>query len=186
MLRNEEAVHRLDTSRDLLFAILTDYDRYREWLPGIEQSRVLAREGDIVVAEFKAPHYGRELVALEFIHSPPVSIFYSQVEHYGKPDIAGRWELSEPEGRTGVGVKAAVRLNTPLFNFRSRRLMRASLEEALAALAKRSAALATGEVAEVPAARRKILEVLRRPQGIEIWYLGESYMLSKVRGSKRG
>ena len=123
---------------------------------------------------------------LEFIHSPPAAIFYSQVEHYGKPDIAGRWELSEPEGKTGVAVKAAIHLNTPLFHFRSRRLMRASLEEALAALAKRSAALATGEVEEVPAARRKILQVFRRPQGIEIRYLGESYILSKVRGPKRG
>ncbi|MCP4661761.1 MAG: SRPBCC family protein [bacterium] len=185
MLRNEETTRSLDASRDLLFTILTDYDRYREWLPGIEQSRVLAREGDIVVAEFKASHYGPEMVALEFIHSPPASIAYSQVEHYGKPDIAGRWELSDPDEGTGVGVKAAIRLSTPLFKFRSRRLMRASLEEALAALAKRSAALATGEVAEAPAARRKVLEVLRRPQGLEIWYLGESYMLSQVRRPRR-
>jgi len=186
MLRNVEATRRLDASRDLLFAVLTDYDRYREWLPGIEQSRVLAREGDIVVAEFKATHYGPERVALEFIHSPPVSIRYSQVEHYGKPDIAGRWELNDPAEGSGVAVKAAIRLNTPLFTFRSRRLMRASLGEALAALAKRSTELAAGEVAEAPTERRKILEVLRRPEGLEIWYLGESYMLTKARGPRRG
>ncbi len=96
MLRNVEATRRPDASRDLLFDVLTDYDRYREWLPGIEHSRVLAHEGDIVVAEFKAAHYGPERVPLEFIHSPPFSIRYNQIEHYGKPDIAGRWELSDP------------------------------------------------------------------------------------------
>ena len=186
MLRKEEATRSLDAPRDLLFTILTDYDRYREWLPGVEQSRVLAQEGDIVVAEFKAPHYGQELVALEFIHSPPAAITFSQVEHYGKPDIAGRWELSEPDEGTGVAVKAAIRLNTPLVELRSRRLMRASLGETLAALAKRSAELAAGEVAETPTGRRKVLEVIRRPQGLEIRYLGESYMLSKVRGPRRG
>lgn len=184
MLRNEEATRNLDASRDLLFAILADYDRYREWLPGIEQSRVLASEGDIVVAEFKAPDYSQELVALEFIHSPPASITFSQVEHYGKPDIAGRWELSEPDVETGVIVKVAIRLNTPVVKLRSRRLMRTSLGETLAALAKRSAELAAGEIAEAPT-RRKILEVLRRPQGLEIWYRGESYLLSQVRRPSR-
>ena len=63
----------LRADRDEVFALLTDYPRLCEWLPGVESARVLAREGDVVVAEVAASGLGAPTLVLELVHSPPSS-----------------------------------------------------------------------------------------------------------------
>ena len=47
MLRTVEVSAHLQGTREELYGILADYDRYSVWMPGIELSSVLAREGDV-------------------------------------------------------------------------------------------------------------------------------------------
>jgi len=62
-----------------LHAVLTDYSRYREWMPGVTRSRVLVREGDIAVVELEALGYAARPVTFEFVCTTPERIVFSQV-----------------------------------------------------------------------------------------------------------
>jgi ribosome-associated toxin RatA of RatAB toxin-antitoxin module len=53
----------------LPFDILTDYDAYSEWMPFYSQSKLLAREGDLAIAEFGLRPRGGEKFAVECIHT---------------------------------------------------------------------------------------------------------------------
>lgn len=84
----------IKTSRDELFSVLTDYERYAEWTADVVSASVLDREGDIVVAEFVSPELIDGKFVLEFVHGPPDSIVYRQVDQFGKRGLQGRWQLA--------------------------------------------------------------------------------------------
>jgi uncharacterized protein YndB with AHSA1/START domain len=66
----------LAASAENVFAALTDYSRYKDWVPGTKKSHVLVREGDIVVVEFEAPRFATKPVTFEFVHNAPVQIIF--------------------------------------------------------------------------------------------------------------
>lgn len=167
----------LEAPRERAFAVLADEPRYPEWLPGVEEAHVLARDGDVAVVEIRAPRFRAEKVVLELIYSPPAEIRFRQVGGYGRPAIAGRCELRDGDG--GTRIQVDLRVATPLVAFGSRRRLRQAVATSLAALAERIADVETGRVA-VPGGKRKILEIVERDGGLEIRLSDERYRLVKV------
>ena len=183
MLRQARAAARLEGTREELFAILTDYGRYAAWMPGVERSRVLVREGDVTVAEIEAPAWNSYPFNLELVRSPPDAVAYHQIDSVYRPAVSGRWDLGTTDpgvGASTVEVRATLRLETPLLGLASRRRVRAALRAALDALGARRRQLASGRRAE--AVRRKLLEVVREDEGLRVWYLGETFLLPKADG----
>ena len=49
MLRRAEATCSTEAAREIAFAVVADYERYPEWLPGLAEARILARESGVVI-----------------------------------------------------------------------------------------------------------------------------------------
>ncbi len=182
MQRTVETSARLEGSREELFAIVADAGRYAGWVPGIEDSSVLAREGDVAIAEFRA-RWGDRTFNLELVQSPPDVIDFRQIDSLGRPEISGRWQIGETEpgvGATTVLVRLRLSLETPIFGLGSRRRMRSALRAGLDALGARRRGLAASRP-EAAGDRQKVLEVVREAGGLKVWYLGESFYMPRDR-----
>ena len=181
MLRSVEVSARLQGSREELWAILADYGRYCQWVPGLDRSSVLAQEGDVVVAEFRGRRFSDRTFNLELIRSPPDAIVFRQIDSLNRPGVSGRFKLGDTEpdvGSTTAVVSLRARLETPLFAVGSRRRMRVALRASLDSLSARRRHLASARpVAE--ARKQKLLEVVREADGLKVWYLGETFVMPK-------
>ncbi len=183
MLRTVDVSARLEGSRDELFAIVADYGRYSAWMPGVEVSSVLAREGDVAVAEIRAPRWSDRTFNLELIHSPPDAIAFRQIDSLDRPEISGRWQIGETDpgvGASTVQVGLRLAIETPLFRWGARRRLRSALRAGLDALGARHRHLAAARPV-AGAGRQKVLEVVREADGLKVWYLGESFRILRER-----
>jgi hypothetical protein len=167
-----------------VFATLSDYNSYEQWMAGVSYSRILKQDGDIVVAEFTWPIYMATRFNLEFIHTPPDSIVYVQTDQFRERGLSGRWDLKPaPDGR-GSLLTAEMGLKTGLFESLGRRpKLLAALERCLGSVAQRVRAFPGGPVSREPQTRTKILEVVQRPDALQVWLFGEVYRLEKGRGN---
>ena len=183
MNRTEQTTVRLAAPRRLVFPHLTDYDRFGEWVPGVTRSRVLEREGDIVVAEFASPLGPGGKVVLELVHTPPEAVIFTQVERYRRRGLSGRLEFREEgEGReTALTIVASVGAS-PL-DLSSRGRLRSALAAAAAAAVARTADLAAA--GPTPGGeRKKILEVVRRGGTLDVWFRGERFTFPEAGGER--
>lgn len=178
MDRSIEAAVRLRADRDEVFALLTDYPRLCEWLPGVESARVLAREGDVVVAEVAAPGLGAPTLVLELVHSPPGLAHFTRVDQYRGEGTTGTWELSEDNG--DVELRVRLRPGPSFAGARGRKRLRAGLENALEAIRRGlEEKTAEPETESEVDGRRKILEVTRRGDTVVVWHRGKVFELPR-------
>jgi len=178
MDRSIEAAVRLRADRDEVFALLTDYPRLCEWLPGVESAHVLAREGDVVVAEVAAPGLGAPTLALELVHSPPGLAHFTRVDQYRGEGTSGTWELSEDNG--DVELRVRLRPGPSFAGARGRKRLRAGLENALEAIRRGlEEKTAEPETESEVDGRRKILEVTRRGDTVVVWHRGKVFELPR-------
>jgi ribosome-associated toxin RatA of RatAB toxin-antitoxin module len=176
VIRKENFHLQLDAPQEAVFALLADYGSYREWVPDITHSRVLVQEGEITIAEFEAPRYGAGKFAFELVHTPPVSVIYSQIGRYGGHGISGGWDLEEVEGGNKVVLRGRVHARTFFYDLTCRKTMRRALAHIVANVKKRAE---TGKV------RKKILAVTERPQSLRVWLRGEEFELPRKSTSKK-
>ena len=149
MWRAAEASAYLRAPLELVYPILTNYDLYSSWVPDITSSRLLAREGDLAIAEFVCPRYGRGKFLLELIETPATAISYSRIDHH-RVEMTGGWRLEETQSGDRVVAHADLRLDGRPHEIFLRRAMRDVLERTLEGLTERvtqiEAALETGAV----------------------------------------
>ena len=166
---------------DEVFTVLADYQRYMDWAPDVVASTLLAREGDIVVAEFLSPFLLEDKYVIECLHSKPHTITYKQVDQYGARGVQGSWRL-EPQGNGETRVTAQMDYRDRLWNRgASRRRAQRILDRRLDSLASRFAGAAGGdERALKDADRSGLLEALARGDAFTVWSPGARYVLKRV------
>ncbi len=176
MRRTDQASVELEVTPAAAYAMLTDYDRYQDWVPGVTHSQTLAREGDIVIVELAIDEPGRKLV-LELVHTPPRAVSFSQVDEASSRGCTGSWELADGDGSLAV-LKAQITVQSPFFALARRWKMAAALDRVLAALQARAAQTAVLDPRGSGEQRRKILEVVKRNGELEVWFKGETFVLA--------
>lgn len=179
MIRRARASITLDARAVEVYGLLTEYERYSDWLPGVVDSRTLAREGDITVVEISLADRS---LTLEAIASPPHGVEFSTVDEPRRRALAGGWQLTPDASGKSVTLEARLRQHTRLLDLRARRRMRHTLEAALMA-ARQQVARVIRQVPPTGVMRRKILEVVRHGDGFRVWIEGARYELS---GSGKG
>jgi hypothetical protein len=178
MDRSIDGSVRLQAEQDEIFDRLTDYPRLSEWLPGVESARVLAREGDIVVAELVAPGLGASSLVLELVHSPPKLAQFTRVDQYSGEGTSGTWELVADDD--GVELRVHLRPGPSFSRARGRKRLRAGLDDALDAIRKGLEEIAAQPEPEGDEeGRRKILEVTRRGDTVVVWHRGRVFELPR-------
>jgi ribosome-associated toxin RatA of RatAB toxin-antitoxin module len=64
----------LPCEASLIFELLTDYDGYSEWMPLVTHSKLLAREGDLALAEIGISQPHPDKLVFECIHDKNRSV----------------------------------------------------------------------------------------------------------------
>jgi hypothetical protein len=178
MDRSIEATVRLKCGRDEAYDRLTDYPRLCDWLSGVETARVLAREGDVVVAEVAASGLSAPKLVLELVHSPPGLAHFTRVDQYRGEGTSGTWELIEDDG--AVELRVNLRPGPSFAGARGRRRLRAGLENALKAIRRGlNEKTAAPKIEAETDGRRKILEVTRRGDTVVVWHRGNVFELPR-------
>jgi hypothetical protein len=178
MDRSIDGAVLLAADRDEIFDRLTDYPRLSDWLPGVESARVLAREGDIVVAEVKAPGLGAPSLVLELVHSPPGLAQFTRVDQYSGEGTSGTWELVPVDD--GVELRVQLRPGPRFSGARGRKRLGAGLDHALEAIQQGLEKIAVQPEAEDgEEGRRKILEVTRNGDIVVVWHRGRVFELPR-------
>ena len=143
----------------IVYSALTSYRHFEAWVPDVNRSRLFAREGELAIAEFIAPPYGREKLVLEFIESPRSSVVFTQVDRSREDGVFGSFQLETADDGAGTTVKAMLSANVSPFRLTCRRRLLNVAERTLAGLADRALKLMASGLGDVPDQRAKILEV---------------------------
>ncbi len=184
MLRTVEASTYIKVPRRLAFAVLAGYRSYRDWMPDVLESRLLAAEGDIAIVELVAPEYTKGKFILEFIDSPADWLVFRQVDRHRRTGLAGRWDLEERDGGSGVVIRGSLSLRNSFFKFFSGRRLQRALQGTLEALGSRALRLAAHGAAGEELGKRKVFGLIRTADSLEIEFDGRTYNLVRQAGGE--
>ena len=95
-----------------LYAVITSYAEYAEFLPGIESATVLSRDGNTVCVRFVLNIVKRVTYTLALVEDPPLAVRWSLVEGDLRAN-AGSWQLAP----TGSGVRATYKVEVEVGMF---------------------------------------------------------------------
>lgn len=145
--------------RRVVYSALAGYRQYESWVPDIVRSRLLAREGELAIAEFLAPPYGNDKLLLEFVESKPDSVVFNQVDRLRQDGVFGRVELKEAPDGSGTMVEALLGAKASALRLGCRKRLRRVLKRTTAALTDRAIKLLTSGLSDVPDQRAKVMEI---------------------------
>src|SRR5262245_21526349 len=160
----------------LLYEILTDYDSYKDWMPKVRASALLARAGELAIARLDfAP--GEEYASLECIHTHNRSVLSRAIE--GQLQLRSlEWTLEPLSGdRSRVTLVLEGQTRLPIGSGRADLL---NADAILSALKGYTGAFmpelvfegVQGEVA---------LEIFETENGLVCWFNGQEYEMRPVR-----
>ncbi len=158
----------------LLYEILTDYDSYFEWMPLVSESKLLAKEGDLAIAEFGFSNPFKEKVAVECIHTKNKMVLIRPIS--GRlPVTQFEWTI-EPaaEGHASVTLQIEGKVNWSRFLPGFRPILNAA--GCLKSLDSQLAAFSSEFVLEDKDGQR-VLELMETEQGLVCWFRGKKYLM---------
>jgi uncharacterized protein YndB with AHSA1/START domain len=104
------SVLHIDAPRETVFAVLTDYSRYREWFPGCEHSAVVAHRDGIVEAEFILNMSKKVKVGMRFEAQPATILRFHMISGKDLKSYSGSYRLSDSANGRGTVVVAEMRI----------------------------------------------------------------------------
>lgn len=169
---NRKSGRVFDCEAALLYEVLTDYDAYAEWAPLIGDSRLLAREGDLAIAELELSRPPWRKVAVECIQTPNRQVL---VRHLGGdvPLFQMEWNIHSTGPKTCTGE---LKLEFPASFLLSSSRGLASASSWMEAVANRLGAFLP-QFSILGERGQPILELHETPDGLVCWFRGEKYTL---------
>jgi ribosome-associated toxin RatA of RatAB toxin-antitoxin module len=173
-----KAVVNVPAPRPHIFSILTDYPRYKEWVPGCERSEVIGTSGAAVDAQIVINSMKRMELGLRFESQGTQSITFRMISGKNLKAYSGSYRLID--SADGKGTVLVAELNVDVRGmvpkFMVDRFISKSFDEtgkALTAYAKKlpvqAAAPARGPVAEAkPRRAKRVLRIVWRSRRLSI------------------
>lgn len=172
--------------RPQVFHALTDYPRYREWVPGCEQCNIVSQSGNSAETRIIMNAMKRIELGLRFEAQPTQTISFRMVKGKDLKSYSGTYRLMDAADGTGTVVIAELDIEVGMMvpKFVVDRVARKMMDETGAALRKhlQTARMPTGARAEAKRAAeakrrraRKILRVTKTSSGYRVWLLGETF-----------
>ncbi len=161
----------------VVYSVLTGYRQYESWVPDVTRSRLLAREGELAIAELLAPPYGHDKLVLELVESKPDSVVFTQVDRLRRDGVFGRLALAAADDDAGTMVEAVLGARAGALRLGCRGQLKRVLDRTLAALSDRALKLVTSGLSDVPDQRAKLLELEIAGKRITLRMGGATYEL---------
>ncbi len=157
------------------FEILTDYDTYCEWMPFVIKSKLLAKEGDLAIAEFEVSHPNKDKFALECIHTKNKMVLTRRIS--GKMPVSQfEWIIkASGERQCEVTLTLQAEANWHRLIPAYRIFMNAS--KCLGALQSQISCFCP-DIAVPDGEGEKIIELSETEQGLVCWIRGKKYILT--------
>jgi ribosome-associated toxin RatA of RatAB toxin-antitoxin module len=147
----------------LVYEILTDYDHMAEWMPQVSSARLLARDGDLTLAEITPASTEAPRFAMECIHRLGQQVTWRPIETK-IPVTEYQWTL-EPVANDSCKVSLALQCTGS-----------ADAENYIQALRNQASLFLPIDSAAGPGCE-KILEIVETASGLMCWLQGKKYRL---------
>jgi len=184
--RNHKHSVSIQATKEQVFSVLTDYRHYEVYMEDCIHSRVNFRESDIVVAEFISPALMNGVYQLEFVHNPPNSVIYKQIDQFAgasQTGVFGSWEIMDSDNTDEVILTGTMHLKTGWWKKHTdRKKAETILQSRLQSIRDEVMyKYKSGAIEHIsPSEKGKVLEIIRRGNNIEVWLLGQQYELRKL------
>ena len=165
----------LPCESSLPYEVLTDYDTYSEWMPYVVSSKLLAKEGDLAIAEFEMSRPDKEKYALECIHTRNKMVLTRRIS--GKLPVSQfEWIIrASGDGQCEVTLTIQAKANWHRLIPAYRTFMNAS--KCLGALQSQVSSFCP-DISVPDAEGEKIIELSETEQGLVCWIRGKKYILT--------
>ncbi|HKW98847.1 MAG TPA: SRPBCC family protein [Bryobacteraceae bacterium] len=184
-----KAVVNVPAPRQHVFSILTDYARYKDWVPGCERSDAVQKSPTVSEADVVINGMKRLTLGLRFEAQPPQSLTFRMVRGKDVKAYAGSYRLMDSADGTGTVVIAELQVDAGGMapQFMVDRFIRKSFDDVGAALIRHAPkTLATTGVtfaaqqAAVEAKPKRVKHLFRIAKvagGYQVWVKGETFSL---------
>lgn len=163
----------LQGDSSLIYEILIDYDNYFEWLPFVTHSKLLAKEGDLAIAEMELNTHRGAKIAIECVHTKNKSVMSRRISG-GVPVHEIVWTLN-PSGQGQTEVSLTIEHEADWKRFIPGMVKNVTGDRYLAALKSRAAVFSSDLLDDESG--KKVLEVFETDDGLDLWILGKKYVL---------
>ncbi len=109
------SVLRINAPRERVFAILSDYRRYKEWLPGCEHSAVVSEAERSVDVELVINMFGRLKVGMRFEAEAGQVLTFRMISGTGPKSYVGSYRLKDASDGRGTILVAEMRIELAVF-----------------------------------------------------------------------
>jgi len=182
-------VLNVDSPREVVYQILTDYAAYTSWLPGCRRCTIISSTGNQTDVETVIDGMKTITMQLRFEAELEQSVRFSLIKSKDLKAYSGEYRLMDAASGAGTVIITEIEMDAGAMvpKFMLQRLVHKVLEDTGKALQNRSREFATKAVtAKAPGTssqkrRRRILKIARTAEGSRIWYLGRMYE-AKERG----
>ncbi len=171
----------------LIYDVLTDYESYAEWLPLVVQSKTLAREGDLAIAEFELATRQKDKFDFECIHTRNKMVLWRTLG--GRLPIAqAEWTITGSGNSCEVTLAVTGRFHWGQFlpgvsGFLNPKQCIKALQSQLSTFMPETS---TPDIAIRNEAGERILELAETEDGIICWIRGKKYILQPEPEARSG
>lgn len=121
----------IDAPLSQVYAIITDYERYPEFLPDVKDVRVQSRRDGIVLVRFELELIMRVSYTLRLVEEPPARLSWTLEEAKMLAENNGGWTLAAEGERTRATYSLEVKLRGLIPKSVSTRLLGTTLPQSL-------------------------------------------------------
>jgi carbon monoxide dehydrogenase subunit G len=181
-----KSVIHLEAPRPQVFSVFTEFEKYRQWLPGCEKSDIVAVKENVSDVDIIVNSMKKMSLRLRFESQPVQSLSFSMLQGTDIKAYNGSYRLLDSADGRGTVVMAELEIDAGALapRFLVDRIAKKAIDDTGNAVRGYLKSLpAAAAVAPAPAGKvkpagrraRRILEVYKTPQGTRVWYLGQIY-----------
>lgn len=183
-----KSVINVEAPRPHVFAILSDFARYKEWLPGCVESKVVSTSGRRVDTEVTISSVKTMTMGLQFEVQPDQFMNFKMTEGKDLKAYNGSWRLMDSADGTGTVVMGEMEMDAGAMvpKFMVSRMAKKSIDDTGEALRKRVRVVpppapklvAPGQPLQpvtAPRRSKRILHLMKVPGGYRVWFMGETH-----------
>ena|ERR1043166_2056971 len=185
-----KTVINVPASRQQVFSVLSDYARYKEWVPGCERCNVTSANGNTSETEIVINSMKRIELGVRFEAQPSTALSFRMTKGKELKAYSGTYRLMDSTDGAGTVVIAELEIEVGMLapKFMVDKMTRKMMDDTGTALrsylqkAPRAAAAAAGATQTAPGKRRRarqILRVIKTREGYNISMMGETYSIKK-------
>ena len=196
-----KSVFQIDATKDRLFEIIADFNRWNEWFPGCKEAKIVTDKGATLQVELTLASVKTISMGLEFDLTPTQLINFRKYSGKDVKEYAGSFRLMNASDGAGTVVMGEMEMDAGAMvpKFMVGKIMEKSLAQTAEALKQRihtapvtskyayaeaapapagavPGAAATGAPAQAkPARRKRMVHVLQSGDGYRVWVMGRTH-----------